>query len=337
MISIKRLLDADRDGSGVAFVRMASLLLEAIAVHAVNHDPAEFTEFRDTVRRIRLQIEQAESSGHAILITGEAVHKLEQYNRGVEKYIRDHGDEFHQMLRMLSRTVLDVSHAGDSAVANLRQVEKQIEAASRLEDLAMVRAKLGASLRALTEESARQQAHAERIAERLKGEMHSICSRSERRLDPVTGLPDAAAARAEIAAVIEGGAGATPGYAVVFRLDRLEAINTRFGFAVGDRTMASFTQHVATQLSSEDRLHRWRGPSLVAVIRRPGRPHDVRIEMSRIASTRKEETFEIQNRSVLLSMSCSSATIPLAEHRSAEEATQLIDGFLGDRPAGATG
>ncbi len=328
MISIKRLLEGQRDAGDPAFFRLASLLLEAIAVHAVNCEAAPFAAFRDEVRNIRLEVEQAESTAHALLLSGEAVHSMEVYNRGVEVFIRNQGQEFRQILRMLSHSLLEVSQASDAASAKLRQIEKEIEGVSRLEELVVIREKLNESLRALAEENSRQRKRAAALADHLRGQLTSVCSQAERHLDPVTGLPDGAAAVAEIEALLAGGPGEKAAYVAVFRLERLDAINSRYGYAVGDRILLACAQHLAQHLAGADKLHRWRGPALLAILQRPVRLHDVRVEVSRIASTRHEELIEMNNRSVLLPLSCTAITIPLEEHSSSESVVQTIEGFL---------
>ncbi len=329
MISIKRLLEGKSDSGDPAFFRLASLLLEAVAVHAVNHDPAQFIAFRDAVRNIRLEVEQAESSAHALLLSGEAVHSMELYNRGVESFLRTQGQEFRQILRMLSHSLLEVSRAGDASSANLRLIEKELEHTSRLDDLAVMKSKLGESLRALADENARQRKQTEQFANGLKGQLTAVCSQADRHVDSVTALPDATVALAEIEAILSGAAGQDPGYAALFRVDRLDTINSRYGYAVGDRILLSFAQLIAQQLASADKLHRWRGPALLAVLQRPGRVHDVRVEISRVASVRREETLEIHNRSILLPLACSVATIPLRDHTTVESVSRAIEAFLG--------
>ncbi len=327
MISIKRLLEGQRDSGDPAFFRLASLLLEAIALHAVNCETGQFAAFRDGVRNIRLEVEQAESTAHALLLSGEAVHSMDVYNRGIEAYVRNQGQEFRQILRMLSHSLLEVSQASDTASSKLRGIEKEIENASRLDELVLIRARLNESLQALAEENSRQRKQAAELADQLRGQLTSVCSQPERHLDPVTGLPDGATAVAEIGALLAGGS-QEAGYVAVFRLDRLDAINSRYGYAVGDRVLLSCARQLAKQLAGADQLHRWHGPALVAILQRPVRLHDVRVEVSRIASMRHDELIELNNRSVLVSLSCMATTIPLREHSSSETVVRTIEGFL---------
>jgi diguanylate cyclase (GGDEF)-like protein len=328
MISIKRLLDGKSEAGDPAFFRLASLLLEAIAIHAVNCDAARFAAFRDGIRSIRLEVEQAESTAHALLLSGEAVHSMEVYNRDIEAYVRNQGQEFRQIMRMLAHSLLEVSQASDTASGRLRQIEKEIESASRLDELALIRAKLNDSLEALAEENSRQRKQATALAGHLREQLTAVCSQAEHRLDPVTGLPDSAAAVAEIEEVLAAGEGRDAAYAAVFRLERLDAINARFGFAVGDRMLLACAQHLGQQLGGSDKLYRWRGPALVAVLSRTVRRQDVRLEVSRIASKRHEELIEMNNRTMLLPLSCTATTIPIGEHASIESVVRTIDGFL---------
>ncbi len=328
MISIKRLLDGQRDAGDPAFFRVASLLLEAIAIHAVNCDAAQFAAFRDGVRNIRLEVEQAESTAHALLLSGEAVHSMEVYNRGIEAFVRNQGQEFRQIMRMLSHSLLEVSQASDTASAKLRQIEKEIESVSRLDELALIRARLNESLHALAEENARQRKQASALTGHLREQLTAVCSKAEHHLDPVTGLPDSAAAVAEIEEVLAGGGGRGAVYVAVFRLERLDAINSRYGFAAGDRILLVCAQQLAQRLGAGDKLYRWRGPALLAILQRPVRLQDVRLEVSRIASKRHEELIEIGNRTVLLPLSCAATTIALLEHASSESVVRTVEGFL---------
>jgi GGDEF domain-containing protein len=332
MISIKRFLDSAKNDAASALVRTGMLLLEAIAVHAVNYDPAACAAFGVTIRRLRRNIEESSDGDRVLVLCGEVIHTLEQYNRGVETGIRTQSADFQEMLRMLARTVVEVSSAGATAAANLNQIERQLDNASRMGDLRQLKTQLGEALKALAEESMRQRDRAERISHGLKTHLDSAMQSGQRQFDPVTGLPGVEEATESLASQMSS---PNPGYAALFRVERLELINSRFGFGAGDRVLVILSQHVAQQLSSTDRLYRWRGPALLALLQRSARAQDVRLEVTRISSTRLEHVIEIRNRSVLLPISSTSLTLRLAESASAGDAVETLNSFSEWEPQAA--
>ncbi len=329
MISIKHYLDLAKNDAASALMRTGILLLEALALHAVNWDAAQCAAFGETMRNLRRNIEEATGGDRVLVLCGEAIHALESYNRGVENGIRTQSSCFQEMLRMLARTIVEVSSAGAAAAANLKLIERKLESASRLGDLHQIKSQLGDALKALAEESGRQREHADRISRGLKSQLQAARPAGVSQMDPVTGLPDVEAAEAAVAAQM---ASPSPGYAALFRVERIELINSRFGFGAGDRVLVLLSQHVAQQLSASDRLYRWRGPALLALLERKAKVHDVRLEVTRISSTRLEHVIEIRNRSVLLPISSTSLTLRLEEAGSAEDAAEILNSFAAWEP-----
>lgn len=324
MISLKRFLETQKNDAASALMRAALLLLEAIALHAVRIEASESAAFSASIRLMRRQIEEASDGDRVLVLCGEAIHALESYNRDVENGIRIRTTEFQEMIRMLARTIVEVSAAGASATSNLQQIEKQFQDASRLSDLHLIKVQLGEALKALATETARQREQADRISRALKDRLESASLVGGNDIDPVTGLPGVTAAEEALEALFRS---PSPGYAALFRVARIELINSRFGFGAGDRVLVILSQHIAQQLSPADRLFRWRGPTLLALLQRSAKLQDIRLEVNRIASARLEHVIEIRNRSVLLPISSTSLTLPLAETGSAGKAIDALNSF----------
>ena len=72
MISIKKLLNAKLQIPASDLMRVAALLLEGIAVHAVECDSLERAEFQHVLRRYRRQVEEMAQPGDVLVATGAA-------------------------------------------------------------------------------------------------------------------------------------------------------------------------------------------------------------------------------------------------------------------------
>src|SRR5580698_9105236 len=70
VISLKRFLGANADDAR-AQSRLAWLILEAVACHAVESDPAERLAFQAGLRQIVTRMEQSESGDGMLVLTGE--------------------------------------------------------------------------------------------------------------------------------------------------------------------------------------------------------------------------------------------------------------------------
>jgi GGDEF domain-containing protein len=57
-------------------------------------------------------------------------------------------------------------------------------------------------------------------------------------------------------------------YIVVAVLSKLQAVNQRFGYTVGDEVLCEFAARVAGNLCNDAQFYRWNGPTLVAVLKR---------------------------------------------------------------------
>jgi GGDEF domain-containing protein len=184
------------------------------------------------------------------------------------------------------------------------------------------------SLQVICEEAAEQERRSEQIADQIRDTMSrpeaaAVLSEAVADLDMVTGLPSFRAAEQAIRSAIEG---RTSTYAALFCVERVEAINGRFGFSIGDRILMVLGQHLAQRLSKNDRLFRWRGPGFLALIDRSGPEISIRAEIARMVSARLEQQIELGGRSVLLPVSTSWMLTSLVDS-SLEKISKKLDAF----------
>jgi GGDEF domain-containing protein len=95
-------------------------------------------------------------------------------------------------------------------------------------------------------------------------------------------------------------------------INRVQAVNARFGYSVGDQMLAVTAQHFRKNLSARDRLYRWHGPAFIVLLDRAERIDHVRAEFRHFADTKLEKTVEIGSRTVLIPISTNWSIFPIA-------------------------
>jgi len=327
MISLKRLLAMDGDDAESPS-RVAWLILEAVACHAVESEPEEHQAFQTCLREIVTKMEQARNDAALLVLTGEAIKSIETYNRGVQRSLGSQIKELQSIVSMFTRSMLQVSKSTAGSATKLRHIERQIEKSSQTEDLRVLKTQLQESLQVICEEAAEQERRSEQIADQIRDTMRrpeaaAVLAEAVADLDMVTGLPSFRAAEQAIRSAIED---RTSTYAALFCVERVETINGRFGFSIGDRILMLLGQHLAQRLSKNDLLFRWRGPGFLVLIDRSGPEISIRAEIARMVSARLEQQIELGGRSVLLPVSTSWMLTSLVDS-SLEKITKKLDAF----------
>jgi diguanylate cyclase (GGDEF)-like protein len=302
MISIKRYLTKPNPGAADVFRRVISILLQAVELHAVEGDEADYTQFRFAIRQIADQFSDDTPAEQSLVIAGSVAATLRDYNERTSRYIRAQSSEYHRMVSMLTETVLDVTHGSERSVQRLREIEQQLERASVIEDVRILRLKLDQCLQSIQEEIQQQASEAAatvgRLSETIKesqGKLETAGAGADS--DPVTALPSVPAAERALMNTAQGGRNA---YAVAVVPNTLQAINARYGHEAGDRVLRKACEHLRSSLPTEAALFRWRGPCFVALLERGSKVEEVRSEMAAIASAKIEDVTEIAGRTVLL-------------------------------------
>ena len=280
-------------------------------------------------------MEQSTNGAQTLVLTGEAIKTIETYSRGVQRSLSSQIKELQSIVSLFTRSMLLVSKSTAGSATKLRNIEHQIEKSSHTEDLRVLKTQLEESLEAICEEAAEQERRSEELAEQLRDTMSrpetaAVLSEAVADLDMVTGLPNFRAAEQAIRSAL---AARTSTYAVLFCVDRVEVINSRFGFSVGDKILMLFGQHLAQRLSQSDRLFRWRGPGFLALLDRTGPEISIRAEIARMVSARLEQEIELGGRSVLLPIGASWVLTGLADS-TMEKLTKKLDAFSATQSGG---
>lgn len=315
------------------FLRTTMLLLQAVGLHAAIADEADYETFRSDIERLALRLEKSPYSD-AFLITGSAVKALEDYNRHITGTFRSLRNELQSIVAMLTETIAALAANCTRSSNRLQQLEKQLEKASAIEDVRAIKLRLADCLEELRAERLQgiqaTQEQVTRLKEGLERARQEIGSPAPGQggTESATGLPERNAAEQALAEALASGC--TLG-AVVFVLDRLPAINVRFGYAAGDLVILGFLHHLKESLPGPYRLFRWTGPAFLVLADIPEHVENFREQMTHIISARVEETVRIGNRTVLLPVSGSCAVFPLAEAKSLPALLAKIDSFVKGR------
>jgi GGDEF domain-containing protein len=313
MISLKNYLSRDSGDMESSYRRMIDLFLQAISLHAVEGDKADYERFRSDMNMFADRLTPALSISDRFMVVGQILRALEEYNRQTGNFLRIQNAELQKMIAMLTQTVIAVSVSSDTSVTKLHDLEKALEQTRILEDIHSIKAQLGECLESVRGEAQRHKAEGKVVLESLQQELAHSKERSadgaERlSLDPATGLPDKGEASLALQQAVT-----SPGlkFALIAVVNRVQAVNARFGYGIGDQVLSITAEHFRGALAADDKVFRWQGPTLVAVLYRKGDINSVREEVRRFAERKMEKTFVIGARSVLLPISTSWTLFPV--------------------------
>ncbi len=325
MISLKKFL-ADNE-TEAALMRMTKLLLQGIVLHSMDGDPVDYARFRDRVAQIERRLDEEIQATELVELSKSALQALEHYNRLTNQYLRQQSAEFLSMVRMLTSTVSAITAAGDANVGQLQEIGKQVEAATEILDVRQIRVRLSDCLDGIRRETERQRADTARAAEDLMRGLEAAkagpLADAAGVPDPVTGLPLRRLAEEAFARACQD---ETQAYVLVVVIDRIQILNKRFGYEVGDEIMRYFAGFLKRQLQSKDLLFRWTGPTLAGLLYRVHRLERVRDEVGRFMELKYEHTVRTASRTILLPISARWALFPMMA--APRLLTQKIENFI---------
>jgi GGDEF domain-containing protein len=308
------------------------MLLEGIARTALAYDREEYGQFRGTLQKLAETLEISDDAGELVGVADAVSQALETYNRGAQRVQAAQTVELRCMIEMLSQTLVSLADAGSQSIRNLQLIRNQVDSARQLDDIRILRARLGDSLKAISDEVRLQRDRNSKMLQ--KGEdAASVASGhlAEHDIDRVSGLPSMPKATSEITARLGAD---SPYYAAVFAVERVDSINLRYGYAAGDQLLQAFARYLMSNLPPADEIFRWRGPTFVVLLERTCPADGVRAELARFASTRPELSMDVEGRPIKLPMSFAWALVPLATCQIADHACQQIDRFVADHWGG---
>lgn len=310
------------------FRRVISLLLQGIALHAVEGDQSDYDRFRNDFERIQAPLGKNSSGQELLVAAGAANQALADYGQRTTRFIRQQGAVLHNMISMLTQTMVSIGAGSESSAEHLQAIEKELAHAVLIEDVQTLKVRLADCLKNLREEVVRQKAQAQAQARQIQQHVdhaHDCINdppEVDGEIDSTTGLRTRSAAKTAFHAALQ-----TPGrkYVVAAVVNCIQSVNRRFGYGVGDHLLKTFSDLFGATLAKTDRLFRWRGPAFVALLEREESINAVQAEIRRISSKRVEGVLEV-GEGVLLPVSAS--WLVLALDSSAADMAKAIEKFI---------
>lgn len=333
MVSLtKYILGEPQPDISSSLLRVATLLLEGTALHAVDYDRAELKTFQTSIRRVRANIEQSNDPSELLVLGTEAMRDMEDYNRRVERTLIARRKEVQSIVAMMTQTLLELAKGSETSAKSLHSIEAQLDTASKIADLRVLKGEMATCLKTIRTEADKQKNRSSEILEKVERTLANRASESgaprcTTDLDPITGLGSWGKAEESMVEAMEKG---TPAYAAVVRLDRLDMISKRFGSAAGNQALLLVSQHVAQQLANNDQLFRWRGPAFVALLDRQTPTPAVRTEMGKMLAERLRYEVANGSRTMLLPLSVSSIVFEIANFNDIETLGLQLDAFANE-------
>ena len=311
MISIKKLLALNTD-SEQTLMHVVAFLVEGIGRNVTAADTDHAARFRRISDEARARVRADISAAELLVLAGSLVQALEDHASRAAQEQRTQFEELQHMVAMLTGTVSAISSSSQTNVGRLGEIEKQVSGISVLDDVRQIKARLGDCLADIRAEADRQQkvtvAMIEHLSQGLSDSRKSDVNQvSGAVVDTITGLPIRPAAEAALAEPARRD-GHT--FAAVMVLETFQSVNRKFGKEVGDEVMAEFTRLVQRNLPKADRLFRWGGSTLVAVLVRAATLERVRHELAATLATGWEYNIRTPSRSVLLPLTPRWVVIP---------------------------
>jgi len=299
MVSIKRYLNRGNEDAGLW--QAVSHLLERIGSVAVIADEGECAAFRQNIDQLRSCVGEDCTPVNALSAAESAAHVMEAYNKEITALLRKQRHELKDFVAMIAETVTAIAGENSRSVEKLREIGEALERANTITDHDTLKMHLSECLLALRQETLCQLEQTQDAIIALRKEIeHGPQLAATPDIDAATSLLLRDSCVKAMHAAIPAG---QRRYVVTLIVNRVQTINAKFGYEVGDRVLCRFGEFIEQQLLPEDRLFRWRGPALVALLERSHGLDQVRLQIKRMMEHRLEESFELEGREVLIPIS----------------------------------
>jgi GGDEF domain-containing protein len=328
VLSIRKYLSNYGTESTNPLPRVCTVLLEGIAKSALAYNREEYSDFRATLDKLATTFESSQDTEELISAAEWASDALESYNRGAQRVHAAQTVELRCMIEMLSQTLVALAQAGGQSIETLQSIRNQVENARQLDDIRLLRARLGDTLKSISDEAKRQRERSAQMLQRAQDAAEVAAGHREtQNPDRLSGLPSAT--KAERAITARAGPGSKY-YAAAFVVERVESINLRYGYAAGDQLLQAYHKYLESNLTSIDEVYRWRGPTFLVFMERPSSIEVVRGDVARFASCLQEHVMDVGGQPVKLPLSSAWTVVELAKCEVAGQASQQIDRFVAE-------
>jgi GGDEF domain-containing protein len=276
--------------------------LTGIGRYTIDGRDDELASFRENMLALAARIHDQANGTELESTVSQAIEIFRDYNSRNLKFHQSHASELRSVMRTMTDTITYLSESRTRSVHQLQFMERELEQASQIDDIRLIRSRLISCLDVVREETVRLQSESQARSQEVREQIGkaAIVSESQSRfgvMDTVTGLPSRRAAERTIGENLQKGVN----FAVaIFVVTKLSAINSKYGRAVGDEVMLRVANHFAQHLSADTLLYRWSGPALVAVINTYDNTEEIKRLWTKAAGVKQEINLETKDRSVFV-------------------------------------
>ncbi len=312
------------------YVRFLRSLLENIPTQVVDAEPEEHVQFQKELASLATALTERSSCDDINSVVSAGLGSLKNFNAISAKRSSAHVGELNSVMRAMTETITFLSESRTSVVHHLNFIERELEQASELEDIRLLRPKMLSCLEMVRQETARIQnesaAHSEVVRSQLGASpSFSHQPRKVGSLDPVTGLPGRQVAERVLTDKINEGKKCI---AALFLANRLAATNRHYGRNAGDEVLLHVAQHLATNIRPPAMLCRWVGPAFLVFTEVDAQFAQVSRSWHELAAKPCEKTIEIGRRSVMLPVTLSILTKQIGPGTSPATLFQDLERFV---------
>lgn len=309
MISIKRYLDFP---SSEKYQRMLALLAETVTRTPIEIDLDEGERFQSEIAEIQARFTSDTSSQELFVAANSMSAAVERHNRALGRHIRSLENELQSMIGILKQTLRSLASTSEDSVKNLDAIASQLKRASALGDVHELRLRLEECLKHVRDEAERQKQDNQQKVRVLSQGLSSTQQRLsdngiETDVDGVTGFAGRSTAEA---AIREAVTLADTRYVVVAVLSKLQAVNLRFGYTVGDELLCEFAARVAGTLCRDAQFFRWSGPAVIAILKRNQPAHMVQAELSNLLESPIMKSLSGSTQNAFITLSATGVVLP---------------------------
>jgi GGDEF domain-containing protein len=308
-------------------------MLTGVTRYTFGGNDQELSTFREGMLALASNIHEQASPAELEASVTHALNLLRDYNERNLRFNIAHTTELKAVMRTMTETITYLSESRTRSVHQLQFMERELEQASEIDDVRLLRSRLITCLDLVREETVRLQSESQARSHEVRQQIDRSAKADEPverfgAMDIVTGLPARRSAERALTGALSDG---VEHAIAVFVVKRLSAINAKYGRGVGDEVMLRVANHFVQHLSPATFLYRWSGPALVALIAMPAAKEDIRRSWAKAAAAKQEVNLEVKQRHVFVIVETNMSFQLGSASASPEELFQKLDQFVADQ------
>ena len=300
-----------------AYRRATRLILDVFVRHALAGDEADYESLTESIAEAIAVLSAHPEPADVLVSAGTAAKSIEEYNRRTVNFVRARGIELQAMVQMLTQTMSEVSAGSERSITRLREIERRLAKSQELYDIRDLRQQMAGCLAEVREETACRRKESDRVIADLKGALHT----GEKPRPPAAAsapkppapapagsaqLPGELQSSKTVETLLERAVvDARPLFVAVLAVDRLHAIDTRFGGEAADMVTAFCAEQLGKSLQHSLVARVWKRGACVVLLDGEVGVEDLEQEILHDSLRRRQMTLETGNRSLMLTVSYS--------------------------------